>query len=375
MKGRYVVICWVLFVVLVTHGYGQEGKQDLQRAGFEKVHVLQSDSGRYMVWEHRNFRNPYHSLVWADRMLGDTSIAGFIPLYMNRPMGVYDRHNLSYRPLAADEKFLFKSKNRLPIGGYRWNFRVSPDFSARFGDREMPFRSRTNLVLDTRIFLLPGLSIQTGVSIPIQNNLGLWGTHWRMAPSHLHYFAIPKPRHFVAVTAGTFFQDRYGLHFQYRYDDFEKPWRIGIESAYTGYYFIPGRKIYMAPLNDMILLLDLEYRWNQTDLTFRLSGGQFIGLDRGLRGDLIRQYGGIDIGLFAAKTINGISGGFQFAFPLFPGKIVRGKHWELRTTEAFRWEYNYSHAAPIGRTFRLGMPRLSDQLRQFNASFIQSQRD
>ena len=129
----------------------------------------------------------------------------------------------------------------------------------------------------------------------------------------------------------------------------------------------------MAPLKDLILLFDMEYRLRSTDLTLRFSGGQFIGRDRGVRGDLIRQYGGIDIGIFMAKTNNGTSGGFQFAFPLFPGKIARGKRWELRTTEEFRWEYNYSNAAPIGRNFRLGMPKLSDQLRQYNSFFIQNQ--
>ncbi|WP_158860058.1 YjbH domain-containing protein [Lunatibacter salilacus] len=371
MKGSYFCLVGVFYLGL-SMGYGQVAKLSLEKAGFEQVHRMPADSGKLVIWEHRNFRNPHHSLLWADRKVGDSSVTGFIPLYMNRPMGVYDRQTLSFRPVTAGERAFFRKKNRLPTG-YRWNFRVSPDFSARFGDRKTPFRSRTNLILDTRVYLLPGLSVQTGVLVPIQNNLGLWGTHWRLAPSHLHYFAIPLPHHFVGITAGTFFQDRYGVHFQYRYDDFDKRWRMGLETAYTGYYFIPGRKLYTDPLSDVILLLDVEYRLNKMDLTFRISGGQFIGRDRGVRGDLIRQFGGVDVGLFSAITVNGTSGGFQFAFPLFPGKIARGRRWELRTTEEFRWEYNYSHAAPIGRTFRIGMPKLSDQLRQYNSFFIGNQ--
>lgn len=371
MKGSFLYIVGVFFLRL-SFGYGQVADKSLKEAGFEQVHVMPTENGNLAIWEHRNFRNPYHSMVWADRKLPDSNITGFIPLYMNRPMGVYSRQTLSYRPVTAEEKAFFRKKNHLP-SGYRWNFRLSPDFSARFGDMETPFRSRINLILDTRVYLWPGLSVQTGMLIPIQNNLGLWGTHWRLAPSHLHYFASPLPNHFVGLTVGTFFQDRYGAHFQYRYDDFDKPWRLGLETAYTGYYFIPGRKLYIDPMSDLILLLDMEYRLNKFALTVRLSGGQFIGRDRGVRGDLIRQYGGVDIGLFAAKTINGTSGGFQFAFPLFPGKIARGRRWELRTTEEFRWEYNYSHAAPIGRTFRIGMPKLSDQLRQFNSNFIGNQ--
>lgn len=372
MKTNY----WYLFIIFIFEpylGYGQEAVESLKKAGFEQVLYMPTDSGSLIIWEHRNFRNPYHSLAWANRKVADSSVVGFIPLYMNRPIGVYDRQRFSYRHMSARDREFLRSRNRLP-SGYRWNFRLSPDFSARFGDMEMPFRSRTNLILDTRVYLLPGLSVQTGVLVPIQNNLGLWGTHWRLAPSHIYYFAIPFPHHFVGITAGTFFQDRYGVHLQYRYDDFDKRWRMGLETAYTGYYFIPGRKFYTDPLTDLILLLDVEYRLNKADLSIRLTGGQFIGKDRGVRGDLIRQYGGVDVGLFAAKTVNGISGGFQFAFPIFPGKIARGKTWELRTTEEFRWEYNYSHAAPIGRSFRLGMPKLSDQLRQYNSSFIDNQK-
>jgi hypothetical protein len=121
-------------------------------------------------------------------------------------------------------------------------------------------------------------------------------------------------------------------------------------------------------------LSDVQYRWAAQDLTFKLIGGQFLYGNRGFRGELIRQYGGVDLGLYVATTQAGIAAGFNFTIPLFPGKIARGKNWELRTTEAFQWEYSYTNSGPIGQVFRTGMPRLDRSLRQYNVSFIQNQR-
>ena len=86
--------------------------------------------------------------------------------------------------------------------------------------------------------------------------------------------------------------------------------------------------------------------------------------------DFIRQYGAVDIGFFAAQTKAGFNGGFQFAIPLFPGKLLRTQKVELRTTEEFRWEYGYNNEEIVGRNFRSGFPRLSDMSRQYHKAVI-----
>ncbi|WP_209331710.1 YjbH domain-containing protein [Lunatimonas salinarum] len=371
MRFIVLIACCFLISRQVT---GQESVtlNRLRSAGFEQVStaIIAKDQ-QVFFWEHRNFRSPYHSLKWARNHLEETDSVFFVPLYMNRPMGVYDANTFQYSPVSDEIANQYKNLNR-PFAGYRWNFRISPDFSARFGDFETPFRSRTNVIVDTRVFILPGLSVQTGMLIPIQNNLGQFGAYVRLSPSHLNYFISPFRHHFLSLTAGTFFQDRYGVDVQYRYDDFNKRWNIGVEASLTGYYFIPGLSLYTESLNQLRILGDIEYRVMPWNVTTKLSIGRFLGNDDGIRFDIIKQYGLIDIGFFAAATRNGTSGGFQFAFPLFPGKLLRGKGWEIRTTEEFRWEYNYTYEAPIGRKFRLGMPRLADELRQYNSEFIQS---
>jgi hypothetical protein len=82
----------------------------------------------------------------------------------------------------------------------------------------------------------------------------------------------------------------------------------------------------------------------------------------------------LDFGLHISNTENGNAIGFQVAFPIFPGKIIRTRNFELRTTEEFRWEYSYFVANPVARYFRTGTPTLENVIRQYQNGFIQGQR-
>lgn len=361
----------LLFLFLTATAVAQDNKAKLVKAGFEQVQVWEMGDSSLVFFEHRNFHNPYHSFRWADKQIKEEAFMAYVPLLYNRPLGVYRKKDYQYSPLNAGANAYFNRVNR-PFSGYRWSFRIHPDLAVRFGNMERPFESRTHLILDTRVFLMPGLSVQTGILIPVQNSLDNRGMHVRIAPSHLHYF-WNSSAHFLGITAGTFYNDRYGIDLQYRHFKPDRPWTWGLELALTGFYLMPPRQIYTEEMKDMVALADVQYRWAAQDLTFKLIGGQFLYGNRGFRGELIRQYGGVDLGLYVATTQLGIAAGFNFTIPLFPGKIARGMNWELRTTEAFQWEYSYTNSGPIGQVFRTGMPRLDRSLRQFNASFIQNQ--
>jgi len=363
----------LVFLFLTSTVVAQSNKAKLEKAGFEQVQVWERGDSSLIFFEHRNFRNPYHSFRWADKQIKDKAFVAYVPLLYNRPLGVYRKKDYLYSPLNAEANAYFKKVNR-PFSGYRWSFRIHPDLAVRFGNMERPFESRTHVILDTRVFLLPGLSVQSGILIPVQNSLDNRGMHLRIAPSHLHYLWNGSKPHFLGITAGTFYNDRYGFDLQYRHSRPDRSWTWGLEFALTGFYLLPPRQIYAEEMNDVVALADVQYRWAAQDLTFKIVGGQFLYRDRGIRGELIRQYGGVDLGIYVATTMAGIAAGFNLAIPLFPGKIARGKNWELRTTEAFQWEYSYTNSGPIGQVFRMGMPRLDRSLRQYNASFLQKQR-
>ncbi|HSI76993.1 MAG TPA: YjbH domain-containing protein [Lunatimonas sp.] len=365
--------CWAILVLCLVVGslQAQELKEKLWDAGFEQIHVLEGEDTVTIFFEHRLFRTPNHSLTYAGLVANEARHVVWVPLYHNRPMGVYEGNDLRYRTLENVEREAFKARNNLSRG-YRFHFRIMPDFSARFGNFEQPFQTKTNVILDTRIYLLPGLSLHSGVLFPLENSLDAQEMNIRVAPSHLHYFVELLPSHFLSLTGGLFHYDRYGIDLQYRYSKLDKPWSIGLESGYTGYYFLPPGSIYTESPEDISLVMDMEYRLPFENLSIRLSGGQFLFRDRGVRGDLIKQFAAVEVGFHSALTQAGFTAGFQVAFPLFPGKILRGKKVELRTTEEFRWEYTYNNEATVARQYRLGIPRLADQLRQYNSLFIRS---
>lgn len=361
-----LALCW-----LAGPLKAQELSGRLWDAGFEQVHVLEGLDTVTVFFEHRPFRSPYHSLVYAGLVADESRHVVWVPLYHNRPMGVYEGRELRYRPLESGEREAFNSRNSL-AGGYRFHFRIMPDFSARFGNFEQPFQTKTNIILDTRIYLLPGFSLHSGVLFPVENSLDAQETNIRVAPSHLHYFVELRPAHYLSLTGGLFHYDRYGLDLQYRYSRLDRRWSFGIESGYTGFYFLPPGSIYSESPDDLNLVVDVEYRLPFENLSVRLSGGQFLFRDRGVRGDLIKQFAAVEVGFHAGMTEAGTTAGFQLAFSLFPGKILRGKKVELRTTEEFRWEYTYNNEAAVARRYRLGTPRLADQLRQYNSLFIRT---
>jgi len=350
----------------------QNIEEILFNAGFENVQVKEEKDTIKLFFEHREFRNPFHSMEYANLLLADEDfedkILVYIPLYHNTPIAFYTAGDFGFKTLSVEDLSFYKAENK-PFKDYRFHLRLNPDIAARFGYYDHPFETKINLILDTRVYLVPGLSLQSGINIPVENSLDNQDKSLRLAPTMLHYFTQPFPGHFIGLSAGSFYSDRYGLDVQYRYALLDSPWSFGLESGLTGYHWQNAGKFYTGDLNDLYAIADVEYRLPFDDLSIRLSAGQFLFEDVGVRADLIRQYGLVDIGLYASLTEIGTTMGFQFAFSLFPGKILRGKNLELRTIEEFRWEYSYNNEEPVARKYRLGMPRLADMLRQYNSDF------
>lgn len=369
MKKAWISLLISLLALTIQ---AQSIEETLFQAGFENVQVKKEKDTIKIFFEHREFRNPFHSMQYANLLLPQVDSVGktliYIPLYHNNPIGSYTPREFNFKALDVEDRAFFRAKNK-PFKNYRFHLRVKPDIAARFGYYDHPFETKINLVIDSRIYLAPGLSLQTGILIPIENSLDNQDKSLRLAPSMIHYFTQPFPGHFLGVSAGSFYSDRYGLDFQYRYAPLASPWSFGLESGLTGYHWQNGGIFYTRELKDIYAVADVEYRLPFENLSIKLSGGQFLFEDKGIRTDLIKQYGAVDFGLFVSASEIGSTVGFQFAFSLFPGKIYRGKNLELRTTEEFRWEYSYNNEDPVARKYRLGMPRLSDMLRQYNSGF------
>lgn len=323
-----------------------------------------------IFYEQRLYRNPLRILERIKQQV--PAVDTLIPLFQGIPVGkyVFTQQHLSFQALSDAERRHYKS--RFPLqSAYKFDFWIQPYFAAIFGNFDKPIQSNTSIALQSQLVLWPGMSFNFGILFPLINDLDNRPKRVRPSPVFVNQFYAAK-NNFFSVTAGFFQNDQYGLNVQYQHANLKSPWSYGLEAGYTGDYYYPHKGIYYQKLENLLLIADLAYRLKGPNLVFKVSAGKYLAADKGARIDVIRQFFNAEIGFYAASTTNGSTVGFNFAIPLFPGKILQGKHVRLRTTDEFRWEYSYTRGYRIGERYRLGY-QLDQKLRQFHVNYLNSQ--
>jgi hypothetical protein len=365
----------VLTLTLIIFSFGASAQKSREKVllGFENVHA--DTSARVVLYEQRLFRNPYDGFMGLRYALGDTAgQKAYVPMIQGVPFAMYLQRNRTITLTSLEESYQRKMgvKQWFPLKNYKFDFWLQPQFIANFGNFNNPVESKTNILLNTQLNLSRGLVLNTGVVFPLINDIDSQPLKVRLAPTYLNKFAVLSTHNFISASAGFFYSDQYGVNVQYRHSNLNKPWSYGFEGAYSGYYrFVPGYLEYAKP-SHLVLLADITYRMYKHDISFKLSGGQYMHNDRGARIDMIRQFTRVEIAFFGLMTTNGTTIGFNFAIPIPPGNIIQGKRARLRTTDEFRWEYLYTKYDQIGQKFRLNY-QLDEKLRQYHQSYWQNQ--
>lgn len=351
-----------------TESWAQAAKRMLN---YENLTV---DSAQHRVYyEQRLFRNPMLGITGLIEPMAQQGINEFVPLYQGVPMAAYRLGStLTATTLSRSERSDWGRKHPFDGRRYKFDFRLQPEFIAQFGFREQTVESKTNLLLQSQLYLSRGLVLNWGVLFPIVNHLDNQALNIRPAPTFLNQFLALDGTNFMSLSAGLFYNDQYGFNAQYRHADLTKNWSYGAETSLTGFYFFPESGLYYQALDQLMMLADVAYRFPQHDVTVKLSGGQFLYKDRGIRIDLIRQLGNVEVGFYATKTVNGGTGGFNFAIPIPPGRIVQTQRFRVRSTEEFRWEYAYTRGYKIASRYKVGY-QLDALLRQYHQSYLQNQ--
>lgn len=321
------------------------------------------------IYEQRLYRNPLVGLLELRSLTDSSQIDSFVPLHQGVPVARYRLANgVEAQALDAGEREALRQQAPFRPGRYKFDLRLQPEVIARFGFKQNPFETKTNLLLQTQLLLWRGMALNAGVAFALINDLDNERTGIRPAPLYLNQFLALGSGHYLSMSAGSFYNNQYGVNGQYRWTNFRSPWSFGVEGSLTGFYYFPSRGVYYEPLNQMMLFGDVAYRLPVHALTVKLSGGQYRNQERGARLDLIRQFANVEIGVFATKTAESATAGFNFAIPIPPGKVVQGRRVRLRTSEEFRWEYNYNGSANVGAPYRLGT-RLDELLRQYHSDY------
>ncbi len=331
------------------------------------------DSGR-VFYEQRLYRNPLPGLLLAKKAVPAGDSAELVPLFQGIPLGGYrlGQGGVTVRPLTREERRTYHQRHPLHPLTYRFDFRIHPEFIANFGNFRRPVESRTSVLLQSQLYLWRGMVVNYGLLFPLVNHLDGRPNRIRPAPFYLNQFLAVGAADFLSLSAGLFANDHFGFNAQYQHLNLNSPWTYGLEAGVTGFYYYPRGGIYYDSLDELLVLANVAYRFSAQDLTVKLSGGQFLAQDRGVRMDLVRQFANVEIALYATKSGNGATVGFNLAVPIPPGKIAQTDHLRVRTTEEFRWEYTYTRGYRIGERYRMGY-QLDEKLRQYHRSYLSNQ--
>lgn len=340
--------------------------------GKDLENVRVDSSQQRVYYEQRVFRNPLVGMLEAGQAGIDTAYE-LVPLYQGVPLAGYrlGRGSVRVRPVTGSERRQLQAVQPVSWRQYKFDFRLQPEFIANFGFKEQPILSKTNLLLQTQLYLYRGLVLHLGVLFPLVNDFDNQPMNIRPAPVYLNQFLALSHQDFVSASAGLF-GSQYGLNVQYRRNNLTSPWSFGAEAGLTGFYYFPRQGIYYEKLRHLLLQADVAYRLRTPDVTFKVSGGQYMYDDRGARLDVLRQFSNVEIGIYAMKTKNGSTAGFNIAIPIPPGRIVQSSRVRLRSSEEFRWEYSYNAVGNVGVRYRAGVP-LDGLLRQYHQQYLTNQ--
>uniref|UniRef100_UPI002597E6F4 YjbH domain-containing protein n=1 Tax=uncultured Algoriphagus sp. TaxID=417365 RepID=UPI002597E6F4 len=338
MSLRNSILIFTFYLIGIS-AYSQDTqllKNSLSKAGFEQITFspikLEEKGVSYkIVLEHRGINNPSEVLKLAKELCLDSGLSGITLVLLKKGIILFETKidGETMNPVFLNNMEELSFHRDFSISKYRINSFFLPDPSIRFGYFDNPLQSKINLLLGSDLILFRGASIFTSINLPLINDLDNEGFGPKIGPTFIDYFGKFGSINFFKISGGIFFNNRYGMDFQYTLNDLSKPWSLSFRYAQTGFYFAPQGGLFFNPINDEMMLITVDYLLNNR-ITVSMEAGQFLDLDRGLKVRFFKQYKNIELGFFAAYTDAGTNGGFSFMFPLVPRKIIRTGGFEFR---------------------------------------------
>lgn len=258
---------------------------------------------------------------------------------------------------------------------YRLDFVIKPQFNFEFGPYSNPIIAQINLAPDLRTSFWKGMRLSYEEIIPLYNEFGSRGDSVRTGMVTLNQtFRLPNAL-YISASTGIFSNNRYGFDFETRKYFGNGNFCLNGNFGITSYIDFSGlsRVLY----SDQFLVtgsVGAEYRIEMYDLTIGISLGHYLQKDNSIRFDINREFGEIEIGFFAIRSLEGVTnGGFALTVPLFPSKYWNPSFLRLKVAENYSWSYvvKSNNNDLIGMRYNTGN-RLNAFLEKLNPSFIKN---
>jgi hypothetical protein len=229
---------------------------------------------------------------------------------------------------------------------------VHPWFEASFGDYANAVRSRTGVAPEVRVALRRGLRLSAQVLFTLQDDLPTGESRVRPGLVTLSQ-TLRLPRNlFVHATAGAFTPNRYGMDVQARAYSSSGRWFAGAELGQTGLSSFARGDWRLGRMGSCTALVEAGWRDLRHGVSVTATAGAFLDDQQGIRLDVVRQFGEVDLGWFVVASEEGKNGGAVLRIPVGVPKHPHPGAARIRAADSFRWEYRYYGSVPGGRRFR-----------------------
>ena len=315
-----------------------------------------------IFYEQRIDRNPFR--VWS-KLNADNNKA-LVPKFQGVTLAAYT---------VEKNKIHVDNTVKPPFPNWFWIFpfykadvQILPDVRTLYGFRTKPVRLKLGGIVQTTVPLFRGLTLTGGVYLPIKNELDDQPLKIRPSPIFLNKFAKIGNANFLSISAGTFYNDSYGINFQYQYQNFKSLFSYGLETSLSGKYYYYPEALKYTSANQFLFLANTSYRLRKKDISIKLSAGQFLYADRGVKLEMINQFRRADVAFYGWATKNGSTLGVKLNFRIWPGSLVETAKFRIRTAEDFSYMYIYAAGYKIGENYRLGY-NLDEKLRMYHQEY------
>ena len=345
---------FVLFIPLLSHAQ----KNILN--SIENVDTLENA----VYYDQRIDRNPYR--VWSQLQNSDQGHFRLVPKFQGVSLATYH---------VEGNKIILEKTERASVPNKLWIFpfykldiQVLPDLRTLFGYRTNPVRLKLGGILQTSIPLFRGFVLTGGIYLPVKNEIDDQPLSIRPSPIYINKFAKIGAANFLSLSAGMFYNDSYGFNFQYQHQNFKSLFTYGFETSLSGKYYYYPEIFKYTKAEQVLFLANTSYRFRKKDILLKLSAGQFLYADRGVKVEMINQFRKAEVAFFGISTKNGSTLGIKVSFRIWPGAIVETSKFRIRTPDDFSYNYIYTAGYKIGENYRLGY-NLDEKLRQYHQSY------
>lgn len=371
----------------------------LSSEGFENIKIDIQESKLFLSYENRVYRFEIDGLLKVlsiiDKALTDEKIENIniviqnknVPIvfvnvdrqllkrYMNKEIdsGVFvDNMEINFSAVEVWKKFEnIKSYNSSHI---KFDFILKPTYKFEFGLYSDPVRYQLNIAPAMEVNLWKGMTALYELTIPIHNDLLPREDTVRTTMIVFNQTMRLSNFFFASASLGLFTQNRYGADIDVRNYFLNGDLSVAVNVGYTGYASFSGFKLYYSNPYLWTGSCNVEYRFQEYDLTVGVMAGRFLIGDNTLRVDINRDFGEVQIGFFVLRSGSGISnGGINVSVPFFPSKHLKPKFIRLRTNESLAYSYLLKTNTDdlIGLRYNTGF-RVNEFIERLNPGYVKN---